>query len=644
MNEKILLADDEAGIRKVLGISLADSGYEVLTAEDGEAAFEIFQRTKPQIVLTDIKMPGMDGIELLQKIKQEDPDTEVIMITGHGDMELAIRSLKHEATDFVTKPINDDVLEIALKRAHERIDMRRQLREHTENLEQLVRLQSARLVEAERLAAVGQVVEGLSSAIHDMAGDFGGGIHYFNEMPCLVAIHNRELKIVATNQLYKERLGDMIGAGSWEVYQGENDDRTTCPVAKTFDSGRGRRSKATVRYLDGNRSSVMVHTAPIHNSRGDLELVLEICADISEMERLQEELRTTQQKYQQLFDEVPCYITVQADTFKIAASNRRFKEDFGEDAGSHCYKVYKHHSEPCEDCPVAKTFEDGQSHQSEMMVTAKTGKQYNVLINTAPIFNTAGRIEQVMEMSTNITEIRQLEDRLSSLGLMVSSISHGIKGILTGLDGGLYLLSSGISKKDPGKTTEGLEVVRQMVDRIRDMVLNILYYAKDRALDWKRIDVRQFAEDLVATVQSRFQNQPIEFEQKISASLGEIEVDAEVAGTALTNIIENAIEACTEDPSGRSHRIIFGVNQDKKNIIFDIRDNGIGMNDEIRNNIFNLFYSSKGKKGTGLGLFITRNIIQQHGGSIEVDSTVGQGTRFRVIMPKILPQEAKETK
>ncbi len=289
--EKILLADDEAGIRKVLGISLADSGYEVLTAEDGEAAFEIFQRTKPQIVLTDIKMPGMDGIELLQKIKQEDPDTEVIMITGHGDMELAIRSLKHEATDFVTKPINDDVLEIALKRAHERIDMRRQLREHTENLEQLVRKQSARLVEAERLAAVGQAVEGLSSAIRDMAGDFGGGIHYFNEMPCFVAIHNRELKIVATNQLYKERLGDMVGAGSWEIYQGEDNDRTTCPVAKTFDSGRGRRSKATFRYLDGNQSPVMVHTAPIHNSRGDLELVLEISVDISEMERLQEELR-----------------------------------------------------------------------------------------------------------------------------------------------------------------------------------------------------------------------------------------------------------------------------------------------------------------------------------------------------------------
>ena len=641
MNEKILLADDEAGIRKVLGISLADSGYEVLTAEDGEEAFEIFQRTKPQIVLTDIKMPGMDGIELLQKIKEEDPDTEVIMITGHGDMELAIRSIKHEATDFVTKPINDDVLEIALKRAHERIDMRRQLREHTENLEQLVRKQSARLVEAERLAAVGQAVDGLSSAIRDMAGDFGGGIHYFNEMPCFVAIHNRELKIVATNQLYKERLGDRVGAGSWEIYQGEDSDRTTCPVAKTFDSGRGQRSKATVRYSDGKRSPVMVHTAPIHNSQGDLELVLEISADISEMKRLQEELRATQQKYQQLFDEVPCYITVQAPTFKITASNRRFKEDFGEDAGSHCYEVYKHRSEPCENCPVAKTFQDGQSHQSEMIVTAKSGEQYNVLINTAPIYNTAGRIERVMEMSTNITEIRSLQDRLTSLGLMVSSISHGVKGIVTGLDGGLYLLNSGLAKNDHTAMTDGLGVVRDMVDRIRKMVMDILYYAKDRALDWKKVEVIQFTEGLLAIVQPRLENHAIDFEKKFDTSPVDFEVDAAVLTTALVNIIENAIEACGEENSGKSHRIIFGVDQDKENIIFNISDNGVGMDEETRDNIFNLFYSSKGQQGTGLGLFIAKNSIQQHGGTIEVDSTLGQGTHFSVIIPKIIPREAR---
>ena len=108
-------------------------------------------------MLTDIKMPGMDGIELLRKIKETSPNTEVIMITGHGDMDLAIKSLKYEAVDFVTKPINDDVLDIALKRAHEKISMRERLKEYTENLENLVIEKSARLIELERQAAVGRL-------------------------------------------------------------------------------------------------------------------------------------------------------------------------------------------------------------------------------------------------------------------------------------------------------------------------------------------------------------------------------------------------------------------------------------------------------------------------------------------------------
>ncbi|MGD8264354.1 MAG: sensor histidine kinase, partial [Desulfobacterales bacterium] len=120
------------------------------------------------------------------------------------------------------------------------------------------------------------------------------------------------------------------------------------------------------------------------------------------------------------------------------------------------------------------------------------------------------------------------------------------------------------------------------------------------------------------------------------------EVDAAVAATALTNIIENAIEACIEDRNTNSPQIIFAVKQDHKHIIFTIRDNGIGMDQETRDNIFNLFYSSKGQKGTGLGLFIARNIIQQHGGTIHVESTPGQGSSFRVMMPKVLPPAAKE--
>lgn len=375
--EKILVVDDEKATLSMLSLLLDAYGYAVLTAENGESGLEIFRNERPSIVLTDIKMPGMDGIEMLQKIKEDDHDAEVIMITGHGDMELAIKSLKYEATDFITKPINVDALEIALKKVHDKIIMKQKLREYTENLEALVQ------------------------------------------------------------------------------------------------------------------------------------------------------------------------------------------------------------------------------------------------------------------------EKTDLQDRLSSLGLMIGSISHGIKGLLTGLDGGMYLLDSGFEKENQDRIKEGWKVVKFMIDRIRKMVLDILFYAKERDMKWEQVDVLSFANEVALVVEPKIQSQNIEFVCDFDPTLGEFEIDAGFVHSALINIIENAVDACIKDKSKISHKIIFGVNHDKDHIIFDVIDNGIGMDKETKEKIFTLFFSSKGSKGTGLGLFISNNIIKQHGGEIKIRSTLGQGSKFSIKIPKIIPESAR---
>ena len=109
----------------------------------------------------------------------------------------------------------------------------------------------------------------------------------------------------------------------------------------------------------------------------------------------------------------------------------------------------------------------------------------------------------------------------------------------------------------------------------------------------------------------------------------------------VSNILENAVEACLEDTSEKSHTISLSVSQNKDYIIFDVQDNGLGMDEATRKNMFNIFFSSKGKKGTGLGLYISNKIIQQHGGSIEVKSDPGIGSQFSIKMPKILPEFIK---
>ena len=102
---KLLVIDDDESIRKVLTVTLRDAGYQVLTAGDGESGLKIFAEEGPDIVLCDLRMPGMDGISVLKEIKARDPEKEVIVITAYADMDLAIKALQLKASDFITNQV-----------------------------------------------------------------------------------------------------------------------------------------------------------------------------------------------------------------------------------------------------------------------------------------------------------------------------------------------------------------------------------------------------------------------------------------------------------------------------------------------------------------------------------------------------------
>lgn len=637
MAEKVMLVDDEDAIREILGLSIADLGYEVETAANGEAAIALFSRFAPGIVLTDIKMPGMDGIELLKRLKELNPDTEVIMVSGHGDMDLVVKSLQYEALDFITKPIRDELLVSALKRAAEKITMRRQLREHTMNLERIVKEKSAKLVELERQLAVGQVVEGLSTAMRCLVETFDEGSGYFNELPCFISIHNRYLEIVAVNQLYKTRLGDMVGKNSWEPYSGRQGSGNACPVWMTIADGKGLRSRETLLDVNGQEIPVIVHTAPILSKDGQVELVIELSVDITEVGRLQEELRATREKYHRLFDSVPCYIEVVDREHTIVEANRRFRQDFGECRGGKCYSAFTHREDPCQECPISLTFEDGQSHQWETAVTTRNGDQRVVLIQTAPVHGESGEIEQVMEISTDITQIRKLQDHLASLGLMLGSMSHGVKGLLTSLDGGVYKIEAGFRKDDPQRLREGWAIVKDKIARIRKMVLDILYYAKSRDTELEAVDLSAFATDMAAIIEPKAAQKNVAFRLDVAPDIGEIQMDETAMSAALVNFLENAVDACSEDDTKPAHEVVLRITGDARRVRFEVADDGMGMDQETREKMFTLFFSSKGSRGTGLGLFISSQVVERHGGSIDVTSSFGEGTSIVATLPRVQP-------
>jgi len=121
--EKILVIDDEKATLTMFRLFLDAYGYSVFTAENGAEGLEIFKRERPQIVITDIKMPGVDGLNLMRQMKNIDPAVEVVVITGHGDTDLAKQALDRDAADFINKPIHKEALDEALNKARERLDL-----------------------------------------------------------------------------------------------------------------------------------------------------------------------------------------------------------------------------------------------------------------------------------------------------------------------------------------------------------------------------------------------------------------------------------------------------------------------------------------------------------------------------------------
>lgn len=234
----------------------------------------------------------------------------------------------------------------------------------------------------------------------------------------------------------------------------------------------------------------------------------------------------------------------------------------------------------------------------------------------------------------DFSELRRMQGNLSTLGLMIGTISHSLKGCLTGLDASLYLIETGFYRNKPARIEEGIDVAKLMIDRISKLAQNILYYSKERALELETLEVLPFVKDLAAFLEARIRAANIAFETDFSNNIGKFRIDCNIMRPALINILENAMEACIADQRSLAHRIRFCAHGDADKVVFEISDNGPGMDDDQIHRIFQLFYSSKGTKGTGIGLFVTRKVIRQHGGSVTVESKPGHGARFIITLPR----------
>ncbi|MBM3299370.1 MAG: PAS domain-containing protein, partial [Deltaproteobacteria bacterium] len=442
---------------------------------------------------------------------------------------------------------------------------------------------------------------------------------------------------------FQNDFGELTGQPCWAGFKGLDSKCPNCQVERTFADGLPHRSEEvwTLPGRGDRRAYVMVHTSPILDENGNVREVLEMAVDITRVEKLKTELKKKEEEFKNLFETVPCYLTVVDPSFRIAFYNKLFAKKFGDRWGKKCYEVYKGREEKCRNCPVEKTFLDGMPHSSED-TWIHNGEEIHLVINTAPVTDENGMIVAVMEMCTNITELKALRSELAVLGETIAGMSHAVKNILAGLEGGVYVVDSGLKDGREAKVRTGWDMVKRNVKKVSELVRDILYASKEREPQYDTCDPGKILGEVYELYRKKAQDLGVELILNVPSELGVAWLDPRGIHSAVSNLVSNAIGACIDCEVEKKFQVVLSGFATDNRLIIQVSDNGIGMSEEIRDNLFQKFYSTKGAKGTGLGLVVTKKIIEEHGGNVRVGSWLGEGTTFTIEIP--LKSDAHETK
>jgi len=225
-------------------------------------------------------------------------------------------------------------------------------------------------------------------------------------------------------------------------------------------------------------------------------------------------------------------------------------------------------------------------------------------------------------------------ERLAAMGQTIATLSHHVKNILQGIRGGSYLIDMGLSDHNEELVRKGWTVVEKNQNKIYNLVMDMLTFSKERQPSLVSAQLNETVADVVELMQARADecNIQLEFEPQMDLSLSTF--DPEGIHRAVLNVVTNAIDA-TEGIENGSVKVATGYHSDTGMLWVSVSDNGIGIPDDQLGRLFNIFESTKGARGTGLGLAVSQKIVREHGGEIAVVSRINEGTQFTLAWPRI---------
>ncbi len=534
---RILVVDDEPGMRDLLSFELGSQGYQVFTADDGLEAIAKVRSQPIDLVISDIKMPKMDGVTALEEIKRINPAIEVIMATGFGTIETAVTAMKKGAYDFVQKPYDIDEIGALVEKALEK-----------------------------------------------------------NELKTLIALYESSRAIFSMVKL--KDLMELV----MDLMQ------------KTLRADEG-----SIMFLDDEKKIY------IANSRGiDEEIAKKVHLEIGERvagwvaeQRRELLLVNGLEKYPEFKNMQPnpkigssilVPLVYRDELLGVLTLNR----------------LVNHENFNSVDLSSASLF------GSQVVQAVQNAKLFLTLENKVNELKTAYKI--LDDTKTQLVE----SEKLAAIGRLVAGVAHEINNPLTSVLGYTELLLN--FDEVSSFVKEDLSIIFNEAQRCRKIVQNLLIFARRQKPTLEPVSMSTIIDEMLSSLSLELIKGSVQV-LKNYQPCPNVYVDRFQMQQVFLNLIKNAVQALENVKGARQIEISVSMSTQKIiRLIFS--DNGPGIPGENIKEIFEPFFTTKGVgKGTGLGLSLSYGIIQQHGGTILVESELGKGVSFIIEIPAITENE-----
>jgi signal transduction histidine kinase len=453
---------------------------------------------------------------------------------------------------------------------------------------------------------------------------------FFERVPCYVLVVDRQFRIVRANEKFRESFGDMQGKFCYQACKQRRRPCPNCPAAQTFRDGGEHVSQQVGVHQDGSPAHYVVTSSALSRGEDGVSHVIEMATDIGQVRHLESELKKAHDFYESLIRNSPMAILAVDGGNEARIMNPAARALLEWKSAQLPVLGRLKQMLP----PEFLATRPEPLELPETTVRSASGKAIPARFSAIDLKSHGRRVGRAAYIG-DLRELKRMEqemieaERLGAVGQTVAGLAHTIKNLLMGLEGGMYIVDGGLRRGDVPRIAKGWDILQRNFEKTTTLVKDFLSFAKGRLPELSPTDPNALAHDVIDLYREAARLQGVELILEAGGEVRPAPLDRQGIETCLTNLISNAIDAAAmRDQAGG--RVVLKTSEETGELVFEVADNGCGMDWEVKGKVFTTFFTTKGGSGTGLGLLTTRKIVQEHGGRIDVASAPGEGATFRI--------------